>query len=132
MRNLEQELICIEKEYKENKKLIQRNTFDLFEKCKDLIIFHVRKNLILEKAVQVEMVMRCALVDVLGDKVLDNFDYKHSFHRCVDGLWSCSTFFLSWYFIENKLDSSDFLELVVSHIKGCGFNIDYSQTVTRG
>lgn len=131
MRDLEQELIDIEKEHNANKALINKNTIDLFEKCRELIIFHVKKNLILENITQVENIMKDTLVDVVGEKVLYGFDYSHKYGLGIDGGEYSGTMFLSWYFIENKLDDFGFLDMVISHIKENGFNIDYRQVITK-
>lgn len=126
-RDFEKELLEIKKDHECKLKLIKINTLSLFEACKELIVFNIRKSLV----VGVNPYVRCVMIESLNE-IIPNIgqyiDYQHYAVRGIDGMYSISTFFSSAYFDDNNLDCDVFLDLVLGHIRR-NFIVDYNQCI---
>ena len=81
-RNFEEELSEIKKEHINEKKLIELNTKNLIENSKELVLFYVKRELILENKPTIEGVILYVLGEIYGDAVFNNFKYHRSVLRC--------------------------------------------------
>lgn len=126
-RDFEQELLEIKKNHDFKLNLIKTNTLSLFEACRDLIIFNIRRSLIVGSKPYVRDIVINSLDEIIPNISSDiNFEYRCE--RGLDGMSSIVTLFSSTYFDNNDLDCGTFIELVLNHIRGV-FIIDHSQRI---
>ncbi|UYL86065.1 hypothetical protein [Acinetobacter phage vB_AbaM_BP10] len=119
------ELIEIKENHELAKKMAKANTIDLFDRCKDLIIFNIKKNHIQEKPIYFEDAMLKSLKEVVGDSVLNGWCYASEANKGIgDGLWCKTQFFAPMWFSERRLDPNLFLKLCSDHIEASGFKIN--------
>lgn len=131
-RNFEEELSEIKKEHINEKKLIELNTKNLIENSKELVLFYIKRELILENKPTIEGVIRYVLGEVYGDAIFNNFSYRCSVLRNFDDYSSKMVTFFSYFLIsEAKVDCYGFRDGIIEIINDFGFIISFEEEVSN-
>lgn len=131
-RNFEEELSEIKKEHINEKKLIETNTKNLIENSKELVLFYIKRELILENKPTIEGVIRYVLGEIYGDAVFNNFNYRCSVLRGFDGYSSKMVRFFSYFLLsEAKVDGYGFRDGIIEIINNFGFIVSFEEEISN-
>ncbi|QEP53188.1 hypothetical protein BS46_gp06 [Acinetobacter phage BS46] len=132
IRNFEEELSEIKKEHINEKKLVETNTKNLIENSKELVLFYIKRELILENKPTIEGVILYVLGEIYGDVVFNNFNYQCSVLRGFDGSSSKMVTFFSYFLLsEAKVDGYDFRDGIIEIINSFGFIVSFEEEISN-